>query len=63
MSVFPSQFGIDMHGLGNQKQEHWNLPTAALYEHAIQRGEGHIVHLGPLVVRTGKHTGRAAKDK
>lgn len=28
-----------------------------------QQGEAQIVHLGPLVVRTGQHTGRAAGDK
>ncbi|EGD82581.1 phosphoenolpyruvate carboxykinase [Salpingoeca rosetta] len=62
-SVNPSNHTLDNHGIGNVHQEHWNLPTAALYEHAVHRGEGHIVHLGPLCVRTGKHTGRAAGDK
>eukprot|EP00045_Choanoeca_perplexa_P007716 m.70935 g.70935 ORF g.70935 m.70935 type:complete len:565 (+) comp14184_c0_seq2:929-2623(+) len=63
MSVNPSDYGLDNHGIGNVLEEHWNLPSAALYEHAIQRGEGRIVHKGPLCVRTGKHTGRAAGDK
>ena len=40
-----------------------NLSTAALYEAAIRRGEGVIAADGPLVVRTGKHTGRSPKDK
>ena len=40
-----------------------NLSTAALYEHAIRRGEGILAADGPLVVRTGKHTGRSPKDK
>ena len=40
-----------------------NLPTAALYEHAIRAGEGEIAADGPLVVRTGQHTGRSPKDK
>ena len=39
---------------------HWNLSTPALYEHAIRRNEAKLAHLGPLVVRTGLHTGRAA---
>jgi phosphoenolpyruvate carboxykinase (ATP) len=42
---------------------HENLATADLYEHAIRRGEGIIAADGPLVVRTGKHTGRSPKDK
>ncbi|MBW2457345.1 MAG: phosphoenolpyruvate carboxykinase (ATP), partial [Deltaproteobacteria bacterium] len=25
--------------------------------------EGHVAHLGPIIVRSGQHTGRAAKDK
>ncbi|HEX7950757.1 MAG TPA: phosphoenolpyruvate carboxykinase (ATP) [Candidatus Limnocylindrales bacterium] len=40
-----------------------NLATAELYEDAIREGEGVIAANGPLVVRTGKHTGRSPKDK
>ena len=40
-----------------------NLGTAALVEQAVIRGEGHLAAHGPLVVHTGKHTGRSAKDK
>jgi phosphoenolpyruvate carboxykinase (ATP) len=40
-----------------------NLSTAELYEHAVRAGEGMIAAEGPLVVRTGKHTGRSAQDK
>jgi len=40
-----------------------NLPVAALYEEAIRRGEGKSAQGGALVVLTGKHTGRAPKDK
>ncbi len=40
-----------------------NLPTAELYEDAVRRGEGLIAADGPLVVRTGKHTGRSPQDK
>ena len=40
-----------------------NLSTADLYEVAIRAGEGLIAADGPLVVRTGKHTGRSPKDK
>jgi phosphoenolpyruvate carboxykinase (ATP) len=40
-----------------------NLSTAELYERAVGAGEGLIAAEGPLVVRTGQHTGRSPKDK
>ena len=40
-----------------------NLSIAELYERAIAAGEGEIAAEGPLVVRTGQHTGRSPKDK
>jgi phosphoenolpyruvate carboxykinase (ATP) len=38
-------------------------PAAELYEDAIRHGEGLIAADGPLVVRTGRHTGRSPQDK
>ncbi len=58
-----SEYGLENHGLTNLSQAHWNYNTPMLYEEAIRNGEGMLGHLGPLVVRTGLHTGRAAKDK
>jgi phosphoenolpyruvate carboxykinase (ATP) len=40
-----------------------NLSTAELYEDAVRAGEGLLAAEGPLVVRTGKHTGRSPQDK
>jgi phosphoenolpyruvate carboxykinase (ATP) len=40
-----------------------NLSTAELVEDAIRAGEGLIAAEGPLVVRTGRHTGRSPQDK
>jgi phosphoenolpyruvate carboxykinase (ATP) len=40
-----------------------NRSTAELYEDAVRAGEGVLAASGPLVVRTGKHTGRSPKDK
>ena len=51
----------DMPALGKKRLA--NLPPAALYEHAISHDEGMLAAAGPLVVRTGKHTGRSPKDK
>ena len=56
------------HDLGAQGIEtgatlHWNLGSAALVEHAVSRGEGRLAKDGPLVVETGRHTGRSAQDK
>jgi phosphoenolpyruvate carboxykinase (ATP) len=59
----PSSYGLENHGLKNINRAHWNLSAGELYEHAIRRGEGHIAHLGPLVVNTGQHTGRSPNDK
>jgi phosphoenolpyruvate carboxykinase (ATP) len=43
--------------------ERRSLSPAALYEHAIRRGEAAIVSSGALTAETGKHTGRSPKDK
>ena len=42
---------------------HANLATAELVEDAIRAGEGVLAAEGPIVVRTGKHTGRSPQDK
>ncbi len=55
--------GLEAHGLYNLNEVFWNLSTPALYEQALLRHEGSLSHLGPLVVRTGHHTGRSANDK
>jgi phosphoenolpyruvate carboxykinase (ATP) len=40
-----------------------NLSVAELYERAISAGEGTVAADGPLIVRTGIHTGRSPRDK
>ena len=60
--------GVPAHGLADQGIEtgaslHWNLQTPQLVEQALVRGEGVLAKDGPLVVKTGKHTGRSAQDK
>ena len=61
--------GSDLHvplsaqGIATGATIHANLGTSALVEHAIRNGEGSLAKDGPLVVETGAHTGRSAKDK
>ena len=55
--------GLPIRASTRAAELHWNLGTAALVEHAVRRGEGLLAKDGPLVVQTGKHTGRSAKDK
>jgi len=56
-------FGLDDQGIVTGAELHWNLTAAPLVEHAVQRSEGLLAKDGPLVVRTGKHTGRSAQDR
>jgi phosphoenolpyruvate carboxykinase (ATP) len=62
-SALKSDYGLDNIGLMNLRKVYWNLPTEALYEEIIFRGEAKISKHGPVVVNTGKHTARAANDK
>ncbi|WP_265563114.1 phosphoenolpyruvate carboxykinase [Sphingomicrobium arenosum] len=54
---------LDDQGFATSASIHWNLTTAPLVEQALERGEGKLAKHGPIVVETGKHTGRSAKDK
>ncbi len=58
-----SDYGLDNLGLANLRMAYWNLPTEALYEEIAFRREARIARSGPIVVNTGKHTGRSANDK
>lgn len=58
-----SDFKLKNHGLVSLDNVYWNLPTPALIEEAIFRGEGNLVNGGPFLVNTGKWTARAANDK
>ena len=50
-------------GIATDATIHANLSSAQLTEHAVANGEGRLAKNGPLVVETGKHTGRSAQDK
>lgn len=60
---FASEFKLANHGLTSLDKVYWNLPTPALIEEAVFRGEVHLVKGGAVVVNTGKWTARAANDK
>jgi len=57
------QFTLDEYDITNLGNVYRNLPTPALCEEIIRRREGLAAHLGPVVVRTGHHTGRSPEDK
>ena len=61
--IRPSRYGLNEHGIRNANAVYWNLGTAQLIEKAIARHEGLLAAGGPLVVRTGQHTGRSPSDK
>jgi phosphoenolpyruvate carboxykinase (ATP) len=58
-----SEVGLDAHGIESAGTVWWNPTTPVLYEHALRRDEATIAHGGPLVVDTGRHTGRSPQDK
>src|SRR5215204_230872 len=55
--------GLEALGILRSGRVHWNLSPAALYEEALRRGEGILAAEGPLVAKTGQHTGRSPNDK
>ncbi len=58
-----SDYRLKNHGLIHLDKVYWNLPDSALYEEIIFRNEGHMASNGPILVKTGRHTARAAADK
>jgi len=51
----------DLNAAARSVRKNWN--ETRLYEAAIANGEARVARGGPLVVETGAHTGRSAKDK
>jgi phosphoenolpyruvate carboxykinase (ATP) len=58
-----ADYNLSNIGVGNLRLAYWNLPTEALVEEAVFRGEGAVVAGGPYAAFTGKHTARSANDK
>ena len=57
-----SRHGLEAHGIHRARHVRWNLSEPALYERALAEGDA-VLAAGPIVVRTGAHTGRSANDK
>ena len=56
-------YGLEALGIVRSGRVHWNLSPAVLYEIAVRRNEAILAADGPLVARTGQHTGRSPQDK
>jgi phosphoenolpyruvate carboxykinase (ATP) len=59
----PSRVDLATHGIDTSGRVYRNPTTALLYTHALARGDGRLAEGGPLVVDTGRFTGRSPKDK
>src|SRR5215203_2823960 len=63
MDVAVRKMTLERLGVERFGAVHENLPPARLVEAAVRRREGMLAGSGALVVKTGKRTGRSAKDK
>ncbi len=59
----PVHVDLSRHGVDASGRVYRNPTTSLLYSHALERGDGRLAEGGPLVVDTGKFTGRSPKDK
>ncbi|MHC1739765.1 MAG: phosphoenolpyruvate carboxykinase (ATP) [Anaerolineaceae bacterium] len=58
-----SRFEVDARTVIQPKKIYRNLTPPLLYEEVIRRGEALVAENGPLVIYTGKCTGRSPNDK
>ena len=58
-----TSYELDHYGIKEPARVYWNLNTPELYEEIARRNEGALSNYGAILVDTGEHTGRAAKDK
>ena len=65
MTMTPIRMQVDLSGQGLAPAGTvvWQPTTAQLYTAALKSGAGALAHGGPLVVDTGKFTGRSPQDK
>jgi len=55
--------GLETIGIEGASHVYWNPGVPQLYEEAVRRREAVIAAEGPLLCRTGQHTGRSPNDK
>ena len=58
-----TSYELDNYGIKEPARVYWNLNAPELYEEIARRNEGVFSNHGAMIVDTGEHTGRAAKDK
>jgi phosphoenolpyruvate carboxykinase (ATP) len=58
-----TSYELDNYGIKEPARVYWNLNSSELYEEIARREEGVLSNHGAMIVDTGEHTGRAAKDK
>ncbi|HEY0416957.1 MAG TPA: phosphoenolpyruvate carboxykinase (ATP) [Gaiellaceae bacterium] len=59
----PGRLDLSAHGIDPSGRVLRNPTTSLLYMHALERREARLAEGGPLVVDTGRFTGRSPKDK
>src|SRR6266487_2732359 len=59
----PGRVDLSEHGIQVAGRVYRNPTTSMLYTHALARNEAVLAEGGPLVVDTGRFTGRSPKDK
>lgn len=62
MPITPD-YSLEKQSIETSAKLHWNFGTEELVESAVANREGELSKHKALVVKTGKHTGRSAKDK
>jgi phosphoenolpyruvate carboxykinase (ATP) len=63
MTAITTETGLERHGIAPSGEVLRNPTTSRLYTDALRRGDGRLAEGGPLVVDTGRFTGRSPKDK
>ena len=63
MTATTTETGLERHGLAPTGDVLRNPTTSQLYADALKRGDGRLAEGGPLVVDTGRFTGRSPEDK
>ncbi len=58
-----TEYELENYGIREASRVYWNLNAPELYEEIARRHQGVLSDHGALIVDTGEHTGRAAKDK